>query len=164
MERQHTSTQETGFEKKRGIGKIDVRTGYAQVLVSRLEGEIVQARLRLLEAIKDAQIGIDFLKLTPSGLSCLVAESDSEKISQALQGHPLRLQIHHDRSIVLVHAVNMRDEEGLIARIVQKVIESGAPIDHLGDMHDRVLLVVPGAHAEALVQVLETLKGNELAH
>ncbi|HLK14112.1 MAG TPA: hypothetical protein VKT78_04850, partial [Fimbriimonadaceae bacterium] len=58
---------------------------------------------------------------------------------------------------VLVHAVNMRDEEGLIARVVQEVIASGARMDHISDMHDRMLVVV---HTEDAGPVKKRLEAN----
>jgi len=50
----------------------------------------------------------------------------------------------------LVHAVNMRDEEGLIAEIVQSAIASEAQIDHIGDGHDRLLLVASAESVEKI--------------
>lgn len=43
----------------------------------------------------------------------------------------------------MVHAVNIRDEEGLIAKIIKAAISTSAHVDHIGDMHDRLLMVVP---------------------
>jgi len=51
---------------------------------------------------------------------------------------------------VLVHAVSIRDEEGLIAGIVHTAIALGIRIDHVGDMHDRMLMVVQKEDAERL--------------
>jgi hypothetical protein len=76
------------------------------------------------------------------------------------------LSVHHsvrgDRSIVMVHAVNIRDEEGLIAEIVSVVIASGAQIDHIGDGYDRVLLVLKTSQAEKISAELSRswLKGK----
>lgn len=107
-------------------------------------------RLRALKAVGDEQISIDFLKLTPSGLSFLVAEDRADRIREILQGTGFHFSVRSGRSIVLVHAVNMRDEEGLISRIVQTVIGTRVSVDHIGDMHDRLLLVVKEEEAEKL--------------
>lgn len=141
---------ETEFEKKRGVSNIEVRRGFAQVHVSDLEGDLVLERLRVLRAIADADINIDFLKLTPSGLSFLAAEDRAETVHLALAGAGVSFVAQKSRSIVLVHAVNMRDEEGLIASIVQAAIASRAIVDHIGDMHDRLLMVLDSADAERL--------------
>ncbi len=148
------STVETEFEKKRGVGNIEVRRGFAQVHVSNLEGDLVQERLRVLKAVADADVNIDFLKLTPSGLSFLALEDRAETVKAVLKGEKVDFIAQKSRSIVLVHAVNMRDEEGLIASIVQAAIASRAIVDHIGDMHDRLLMVLDSADAERLAAKL----------
>jgi aspartokinase len=134
--------RETEFEKRRGVSNIEVRRGFAQVHISEISGHAMSGRLSALKAIRDAQVSIDFLKLTPSGLSFLVAEEGADAVRKALEGSGFQFTVRGGRSIVLVHAVNMRDEEGLIARIVQTVIGTKVIVDHIGDMHDRLLLVV----------------------
>jgi aspartokinase len=134
---------ETEFEKPRGVSRVEVRDGYAQVHVRDLTGDINQARLHVLQVVASGGISIDFLKLTPTGLSFLVADDQAMPVGEALTSGGVPHDIRRPRSIVLVHAVNIRDEEGMIAGIVQTLIKTGAPVDHLGDMHDRMLVVVP---------------------
>lgn len=143
-------TPETGFEKQRGVSRIETRTGFAQVHVSRLEQPIMAERIRVLEAVAAVGVSIDFLKLTPSGLSFIVPEDRYEVVDEALHLTGVEFSNQKGRSIVLVHAVNMRDEEGLIALAVQAAIRSGAKVDHVGDMHDRMLMVVSAEDAELL--------------
>lgn len=134
--------QETAFEKPRGINKVELRPDFAQVHVSRLEEPLMEQRLRVLRAVADLKISIDFLKLTPSGLSFLVAENRMADIDSALKPTGVHYSIRGGRSILIVHAVNMRDEEGLIAGIVQQAMSGGVLIDHISDMHDRLLMVM----------------------
>src|SRR5579863_2742492 len=117
---------ETDFEKRRGVSRVEVRDGFAQVHVSRIQDHLMEGRLSVLQCVAEAQVSIDFLKLTPSGLSFLIPEGQSEAVEQALKKCEIHTTVRPGRSVVLVHAVNMRDEEGLIARIVQEVIASGA--------------------------------------
>jgi hypothetical protein len=49
----------------------------------------------------------------------------------------------------------MRDEEGLIARIVEQAIATGTSVEHVGDMHDRLLLVVATEASKSLVPSLQ---------
>ena len=146
---------ETDFEKRRGVSRVEVRDGFTQVHASRICEPLMEGRLAVLQRVADARVSIDFLKLTPSGLSFLISEAQSEAIEKAFQGCEAHVTIRHGRSVVLVHAVNMRDEEGLIARVVQEVIASGARMDHISDMHDRMLVVVHTEDAEPLRQRLE---------
>lgn len=147
---------ETEFEKKRGISAIEVRPGFAQVHVSRLGRQLTEQRLRVLRAVADVEVSIDFLKLTPSGLSFLVPEDRADVVSQALEGSEVHFSVRKDRSIVLVHAVNIRDEEGLIASIVKEAIASGVTVDHVGDMHDRLLMVVKSDDAHRVAEHFRT--------
>ena len=148
-------TLETEFEKRRGVSEVVARHGFAQVHVTGLTGNIVEGRLRLLRAVADAEVSIDFLKLTPSGLSFLVSEDRASDIGKALTGTGAECSVQTGRSIVLVHAVNMRDEEGLIARIVEQAIATGTSVEHVGDMHDRLLLVVATEASKSLVPSLQ---------
>lgn len=152
-------TQETEFEKRRGISSVELRTGFAQVHITNLLGVVTEARLRVLDALGDANISIDFLKLTPTGLSFLVKNADAPAVTEAVRPVAMDFSIRQDQAIVLVHAVNIRDEEGLVGDIVCAVIASGITIEHTGDMHDRLLLVVSEAQANRTVGILKNQWG-----
>lgn len=143
---------ETEFEKRRGVSRIEVRNGFAQVHISELDGEIMRARLYVLQAVADAGISIDFLKLSPAGMSFLVPEERAEDVQGAIQACDVAFSIRSPRSILLLHAVNIRDEEGMIADIVQTLIGTGASVDHLGDMHDRILMVLKSEDVDRVAQ------------
>jgi aspartokinase len=150
--------RETEFEKRRGVSHIEVRRGFAQVHVSKIPEPLMAGRLRALRAVADEQISIDFLKLTPTGLSFLVSHDRASAVQKALDSCGLHFTVRDGRSIVLVYAVNMRDEEGLISKIIQTVIGTGVTVDHVGDMHDRLLLVVEDAQAQKVADTFsETL-------
>lgn len=120
------------------------------VHISDLKGDVNVSRLSILEAVAGHGISIDFLKLTPTGLSFLVSQEQSERLKDVLTSAECTHEINLPRSIVLIYAVNIRDEEGMIAGIVQSMIETGANIDHLGDMHDRILAVVSADDASRI--------------
>jgi aspartate kinase len=150
MSSQVTPGRETAFEKQRGISQVEVRGGYAQVHVSRLSEPIHDNRLRVLKSVAEAGVSVDFLKLTPSGLSFVIADANSPDVERALEPLNVHFTIRNDRCVLLVHAVNMRDEEGLTARIVQEAIASGATVDHISDMHDRMMIVAEARFASSL--------------
>jgi len=138
------------FEKRPGVNRVEVRHGHAQAHVFSLPAPVMDERLRVLKAVSDAGISIDFLKLTEEGLSFIMSESDKGVVQRTLSACGVNHSILESVSVVLVHAVNMRDEEGLIAGIVQQAITSGAKMSHIGDMHDRLLLVVESKDADRL--------------
>lgn len=151
---------ETEFEKRRGISKVEVRSGFAQAHVSNLGKSIAEERLRVLDAIGGAGISLDFLKLTHTGLSFLIKESEGDQLREALDPLVINFTIRPNRSIVLVHAVNIRDEEGMLAQLVHQAISSEAKIDHISDMHDRLLMVAESAEAERLRARIEEAQAD----
>ena len=146
---------ETDFEKQRGISRVEVRTGFTQVHVLDLKLPISKSRLNVMEVVANAGISLDFLKLTPTGLSFVVPADKTQLISEALKSANISNQLATGRGIVLVHAVNMRDEEGMIAGILRRVIETGITVDHASDMHDRILIVTDESQAERFKGLIE---------
>lgn len=144
------------LERRSGLSSVEVRDGFAQVRVARLGEPLGQARVDVLALIQRAEISVDFLKLTPDGLAFVVAEALGDQVAQALSTSSADVSVRGGRSIVLVHGVNMRDEEGLIARILATAIASGATFEHLGDMHDRVLIVTDNHGARAISERIES--------
>ncbi len=156
---------ETAFEKRRGISSVETRPGFAQVHIANLGEPLIERRLDVLTAVADAAISLDFLKFTQTGISFLVADSFASKISQVLSSLKLDFTLEERRHILMVHAVNMRDEEGLIARIVLEAIASGVRVSHVSDMHDRMLMVVTETDALTLKTCIEEhLMGVAVAH
>ncbi len=145
----------TEFEKPRGVSGVEVREGYAQVHVQNLSEPVAGNRLDALKLVSNADISLDFLKLTHKGLSFLVPEALADTAQECLQQSGAEVSVACGRSIVLVHAVNIREEEGLLARLVSIAIGEGVPVEHVADMHDRMLLVTDDASARRLAAAYE---------
>lgn len=147
--------QATEFEKRRGISQVVVNPGFLQIHLFGLAEPVIQSRLDVLGQLKDAEINIHFLKLTPDGLSFMTDSTDIETLQRLL---PAQEQIQiHECSVVLVHAVNMRDEEGLVARVIATAIACGAQMEHVGDMHDRLMIAASVADANRIASELTTV-------
>lgn len=146
---------ETAFEKERGINRIEVRRGYTGVQVRHLSEPMMASRLQVLEAVAQAQISIDFLKLTRDGVSFVAKDCDPALLRSTLESAGTDFSLREGECVLLVHAVNMRDEPGLLAKIVSDVVATGAEIDHMGDMHDRLLIVLSEADAEKAAAALQ---------
>lgn len=155
--------QATKFEKPRGVSGITVRHGFAQAHVSGWETNIAEQRLDVLRLLADAAISIDFLKMTPSGMSFLAPAEKADTVESVLQSVGARYSLRKPCSVILAHAVNIRDEEGLVARIMKAAIEADFRIHHISDMHDRAILVVDSDEAGRLTQTLEN-SVMEVAH
>jgi hypothetical protein len=155
-----SQTAETDFEKPRGISSVEVRPGFTQVHVTGLAEPVSKSRVQVLNAVAAAGVSLDFLKLTPKGLSFLVPSTKTEVVKETMISNSFKADLAIDRCIVLVHAVNMRDEEGMIAGIVRRAITVGIPIDHVTDMHDRMLIVTQTTHADQFRTEIEKELSN----
>lgn len=153
-------TGETEFEKPRGINRVEIRPGLTRAWISDLPQPSMDARLRILAKVREAGVSIDFLKFGNGAISFVAAEADHEKLCAALAGVDGTVEVESGCCIVIVHAVNMQDEEGLVAKIVSQVIASGEDVDHVGDMHDRLLLVTDLDTGKRLVESLEGQRGG----
>jgi aspartokinase len=51
------------------------------------------------------------------------------------------------RAMLSVHCANIRDEAGIVGKIAESVMASGARIEQVGDSHDCILLVVESDRA-----------------
>ncbi len=151
---------EVEFEEGRGVNLIEIRDGFAGIQVSELGQPLFPARMDVLNRVAAAGISIDFLKLTLDGLSFLIPEGKMAEADKALSSIQGKSEVKGARSVVLAHAANMRDEEGLIAQLVSAAIESGAEIEHLSDMHDRIMLVVRSKDAPHLKNFLRSKFGG----
>ncbi|MFN8139467.1 MAG: hypothetical protein U0R49_06690 [Fimbriimonadales bacterium] len=152
--------QGTAFETERGISSVDASHGHALIVVAGLpEAELAARRHEALKALAVLGISLDFLKLSLDGFSFVVPESRGEAVRDVLRAAGLEAELFTNRSILTVCAVNIRDESGLVARIAQTVVQSGAAIESVGDMHSSVLIVLDTASAEKAVAALRQLVG-----
>lgn len=150
--------QETEFEVRRGISRITLEPGYAQVHVSRIPDESLHLeRLRVLRMLADNGVSAKFPKLTPSGISLTISEDYAEQVEKALNSCGLHFSVRKGRSVMSVHAPSIREEDGLISRIIGYAITSGVHIDHIGDMHDQTTMVIESGSAEKLLENFEPM-------
>ncbi len=147
-------SEEVEFEERRGIRRVELRRGLIRVHVHKVPEPYTEQRIHLLGKLRLADLSIDFLKLTREGLAFIAKQSDEGVVRATLDELSVPYSIQRDRCIVEIWAVNMRDEQGLSASLVADAVESGARLDHLGDMHDRLLMVVDESIGESLADKL----------
>lgn len=139
---------ETQFEAQRGVSEVEVLHGFAQVHVPLGAGDIMQKRIHVLGILAENGISHKYLKLTQDGLAFIIREDQCEQVSTVLGNARIPFELNEGRSVVLVKAIGMWEERGMIASVLEAAIASGVHIDHVGDMHDRLFLVVQGELAE----------------
>jgi aspartate kinase len=133
---------QTSFETERGISSVAVSHGFSLVIVSGISELEPKRRLDAFRILKDANVSLDFLKLSPTGFTFILAESDAEKAVGKLCEEGFEANCIPGRTIITVNAANIRDENGLVARIAQTIVRSNATIEQVGDMHSSVQVVV----------------------
>lgn len=147
---------ETEFERALGVNRMEVRKGYSSIELQNLGSDPTEKRLGILRKIEAHGVSLDFLKLTRTGMSFVVLREFLDRVKETL-GDEFDLAIGMNRAVLLVHAINIRDDEGLLARVVSEVLATGAEIHHMGDMHDRLLLVLDESQTDLVVESLRGL-------
>lgn len=151
---------ETDFEKQRGVFEVELRTGFARAHVYEMAEPLTESRTTVLQSVADAKISIDFLKLTSDGLSFVVAAEKQAEAEAALKKAGAKFEMVPDRCVLSVSSPNLRDEEGLAARLVATVLGSKARLDHMSDMHDRVLFLLDKPDAERAAKAIEAFQAE----
>jgi aspartokinase len=144
---------QTTFETARGISAVDAQKGYSLIVVRGI-GDDRERLSEALEAIKNAALSADFLKVGAAQFSFLVKEEHQQAAVDTLVAQGFDASHHRSKAVIKVSSPNVRDESGLMARICQIVLESGATIYNVGDMHDGVQVVVQSEKADATCEAL----------
>ncbi len=152
------SASETPIEIRRGVSRISVEPGYSVVHVSQMpDADREHDRLAVLRHFAQGFIGVRFPKFTPSGASFLLAEGDAARATGCLERTGFHFSVRDARSVVSIHAPSIREEPGLIARLVARLMASNVAIEHVSDAHDRLMAVVRTADADRLADGLASL-------
>ena len=136
------------FEAPLGVSEIKVRHGFAQIYVSVGKHDVATKRIEVLRILAEAEISHKYLQLTQDGLALIITEAQVPETEKALQDAGVKYELNPGRSIVLVKANGLWEEKGMIASVVEAAIATGVQVDHVGDMHDRMYMVVKGEVAE----------------
>ncbi|HEY3779696.1 MAG TPA: hypothetical protein VGL56_01335 [Fimbriimonadaceae bacterium] len=139
---------QTQFEAPRGVSEIEVRHGFAQVHFVLGSRELTIKRLEVLKVIAEAGVSHKYLQLTQNGLALIIAEAQVAEMEELLNKAGITFELNKGRSMILVKSIGLWEEPGTIASIVEAAIASGVQVDHVGDMHDRMYMVVKGEVAE----------------
>jgi aspartokinase len=149
---------QTPRDTPRGVQSVELEEGYALVEVRGLAPwEISAKRREALQAIESAGISLDLFKITMDGFSFVVAEPLTDKTQEVLRQAGFQPTVLRDQAILLINTPNVRDADGLLARICSEVISADAEIQHLGDMHTGVMIVLKREEAERARERLENL-------
>ena len=150
---------QTSFETARGISAVDVKPGHSLIVVKGVS-EAGQKLNQVMQALKLGGFSVDFLKLGKGECSFLIEENQQQRVVDLLKDKGLDASHHRSKAIITVSAPNIRDESGLVARIAELVIASGAMIYCVGDLHNAVIVVVQTEKSEATANALRACIGK----
>jgi aspartokinase len=150
---------QTSFETARGISAVDAKKGYSLIVVRGL-GSGRERLGQALQALENSSLSADFLNLGREQFSFVVLEQDQQAAVDALATLGLEASHHRSKAVIKVSSPNVRDESGLMARICQIVLESGATVYNVGDMHDGVQVVVQSEKSESTCEALRRHIGS----
>lgn len=136
------------FEAPRGVTEVEVSHGFAQVQIWLGRPDLVLARIEALRVIAEAGISHKYLQLIPDGLALIIRDAQVSQLLEVLKAAKLKFDLNEGRSMILVKAPGIWEEKGMIASVMEAAISAGVEVDHVGDMHDRVYMVVRGEIAE----------------
>jgi aspartokinase len=141
------------FEREPGVTAIRVEKNMALVTV-RFTDHITQNRLRLLQALAEARVPVNQVKLLADGLCFVISENHASVCRKLFQDEKKEVTILEDMALISTLAGAMRDLSGVIARICEALLSAAIPNRQVGDAYDAVLCLVPSGEAPRALAAL----------
>ena len=149
---------ETEFERPRDLIETEIRRGFTLFSVTGVSDPVAFNLIPVLDQLASSRISIDFLKLGAEGMSFVVPDESAVPSAAAMTVAGAVFTQTHGRCVLSVSSANLRDEEGLAASFMSAVIAGGTRLDHVSDMHDRVLFLIAAEDADRAVQALQSVR------
>lgn len=148
------------FEAQRGISSVETAAGFALVQVFGMPSEdLPQRRIQCLEHLASNGVSFDFLRLSTDGFSFVVPGREAAKVETPLNELGVRFEQLSNQSLVTVSVPNLREENGLLAKIVEIVASTGVQVNSIGDTHTSILILLAANDATSVANVLRSRVG-----
>jgi aspartokinase len=141
------------FEREPGVTAIHIENNMALVSV-RFPGDVTRNRLRLLQALAEAHVPVNQVKLLPEGLCFVISESYTLACRALLEPEQGEISVLGEMALISTMAGAMRDLSGVIARICEALLGATIPNRQVGDAYNAVLCLVPMKDAPRAVAAL----------
>ncbi len=136
---------------------MEIAAGFALVQVFGIApADLLQKRIECMEQLASGGVSFDFLRLSTDGFSFVVPGRDAEKVDAPLNSLKVRFEKIANQSLITVSVPNLREENGLLAKIVELVATTGVQVNSIGDTHTSVLILLPADDAKSVSQLLRT--------
>lgn len=134
---------EVEIQNDRLITGITYMKDLSQIIVeSEKDGCITSSQLRIFKALASLNISIDFISVSPSEIKFTVNEKDLRKVQKVIKDLSLTAKITHDCAMVSVVGANIRGIPGIMARIVEALVEENIPILQTTDSYTSIWVLV----------------------
>lgn len=148
------------FEAQRGISSVEMADGFALIQVFGLpQAGFLERRIECLDHLAANGVSFDFLRLSTDGFSFVVPNRDAAKVESPLNELGVRFEQLAKQSLVTVSVPNLREENGLLAKIIEIVAATGVQVNSIGDTHTSVLILLAAADAVIVSDMLRSRVG-----
>ncbi|MCC6442065.1 MAG: ACT domain-containing protein [Armatimonadetes bacterium] len=157
-------SQRVGFEKERGVSSVSCQRELAHVIIEfPLAEHFVRHRhqLKIFRALAQAGISISLFKLHKQALSFIIHRQDSPQASAVLREKDFAFRIIESMALVNIYAPNMRALSGVMANIVESLMDVNVPIVQTGDSYNSVMCLVSEEGCDPAIKALKERFGVE---
>ncbi|MBV8172821.1 MAG: aspartate kinase [Candidatus Eremiobacteraeota bacterium] len=105
--------------------------------------------LDALRRLGGKSISIDCVNINRAGLFFCVRGDDLHDTRRALEDIPVALRFTRDCAKISIVGAGMRGTPGVMAAVVQTLVDASVPIVHSTDSNITISIIVPGTHAAA---------------
>ncbi|MBV8081527.1 MAG: aspartate kinase [Candidatus Eremiobacteraeota bacterium] len=105
--------------------------------------------LDALRRLSGKSISIDCVNINRAGLFFCVRGDDLHDARRALEDIPVALRFTRDCAKISIVGAGMRGTPGVMAAVVQTLVDASVPIVHSTDSNITISVIVPGTHAAA---------------
>lgn len=153
-------TQQTTFEKERGVNDVHVDAEVAHIVVSLPPGkQTPDKHLDIYKGLGGTGMALRLVKMHPGGVSFAVDRHDFAHAQEIIRALGYDFEATDDLVVLAITAVNMREMFGVMAKMAETLLIAEVETVQVGDAHDAVLCMVPGAQAEKALGALRAAFG-----
>lgn len=146
--------KETGIDiPDRLITGIAHISGVAQVKVP-MNGEVHHQQSDVFKAMAEADISVDFINISPSGVIYTVPVSTTDKVKEILKLLGFEPEINEHCAKVSAVGAGMTGVPGVASRIVQALTDSGVQILQSADSHTTIWVLIQEKDLKEAVNAL----------
>lgn len=134
---------EVEIKNDRLITGITYMKDLSQIIIKSDSDEcITKSQLKIFKVLAKAHISIDFISISPSEIKFTINEKDLNKVEKIIKDLSLSAKITQDCAMVSIVGANIRGIPGIMARIVEALVEEDIPILQTTDSYTSIWVLV----------------------